>query len=399
MDVKKTNAWKTAEREYEEINAHSTVPFLDAQLSPDEIIKRLERIRKKCPRFYPALFELGLRKLATGGNGQATRMIDEGFTLMLELTHPKHLNKDIDALMENLEKLWRFDLSEHYLGIFVDLYPENVLYKNQLAFAAARMGHIDTALLHVSRAIEIEPDNSGYRSNEGLIHLIAGNLKEAGDALTKALGIDPENKAAKRNLEIHGYLTEHGGNYLDYLLRPAEREEIDRLADEEEWEQFEELCRLCNESRIEAIAQTLLQEDDDKRSRLLGLLCTLEVFFGFVHQIDQSGHLLHEDIAFIRENFKPIMHKFIFKFGDVDRKRIEDIYEYLFEYYGFLANRGIVSVQDFKDFQKHIKGLKNEVIDKMERYNAIRHNDGMSNEEKEDIREELFDGDHAWPFL
>lgn len=230
-------------------------------------------------------------------------------------------------------------------------------------------------------------------------HLIAGNLKEAGDALTKALRIDPDNEAAKRNLEIHGYLTEHGGNYLDYLLRPAEKEAIDRLSDEEEWEQFEELCSSYNESRIVAIAQTLLQEDDDKRSRLLGLLRTLEVFFRFVHQIDQSGHLLHEDIAFIHENFKPIMHKFIFKFGDVDRKTIEDIYEYLFEYYGFLANRGIVSVQDFKDFQKHINGMKNELIDKMERYNAIRHNDGMSNEEKEDIREELFDGDHAWPFL
>ena len=43
--------------------------------------------------------------------------------------------------------------------------------------------------------------------------------------------------------------------------------------------------------------------------------------------------------------------------------------------------------------------LKDELIDKMERYNLIRHDDDMDEEEKEAIREELFEGDHAWPFL
>ncbi len=48
---------------------------------------------------------------------------------------------------------------------------------------------------------------------------------------------------------------------------------------------------------------------------------------------------------------------------------------------------------------KMINGMKNELIGKMQRNNFIRHNDDISDEEKEDIREELFKGGHEWPFL
>jgi len=40
-----------------------------------------------------------------------------------------------------------------------------------------------------------------------------------------------------------------------------------------------------------------------------------------------------------------------------------------------------------------------ELIGKMERYNAIRHDQTIEDERKEAIREELFEGDHAWPHI
>jgi hypothetical protein len=43
--------------------------------------------------------------------------------------------------------------------------------------------------------------------------------------------------------------------------------------------------------------------------------------------------------------------------------------------------------------------MKNELTGKMERYNMIRHDDDMDDEKKEAIREELFEGNHSWPFL
>lgn len=399
MNIRRTKAWKAAELEYSGIVAQSMVPFLDFQLSPDEIIERLEMIMKECPKFYPALLESGLRQLASGRNNRANQRIEEGFRLMLELAKPQHLDEELDGLLSNLEKLWRFDLCRHYLESLVERYPHNALFQDYLAHATARMGDIDAALLHIARAVEMEPDNPHFISNQGWIHLIAGNLKEAGKAFAEALRLDPDDEVVKGNLETHRYLTKHGGNYLDYLLRPADKEEIDRLADEEEWEKVDELCTSYNDCRMEAMAQTLLQEDEHERLRLPDLLSTLRQFFIFVDKVDQGGYIVNEDLSFIHEYFKPIMHKFIFKFGDIDREMLEEIYESLLEYYGFLSGHGLVSTMEFKRFQKKILGMKKELIEKMQRYNMIRHDDDMDEEEKEAIREELFEGDHAWPFL
>jgi len=43
--------------------------------------------------------------------------------------------------------------------------------------------------------------------------------------------------------------------------------------------------------------------------------------------------------------------------------------------------------------------MKGEIIGKMERYNAIRHDPKVDDERKEALREDLFEGDHAWPHL
>jgi len=399
MNAKKTKAWKAAEYEYSEIIAQSMVPFMGFQLSPDEIIEQFESIIRECPMFYPAHLESGLRQLALGRDGSAKERLDEGIRLMLELAEPQHIDEELDALFSNLEKLWRFDLSMHYLDALVERYPRNSLLRDYLAHAAARMGDLNNALLAISKAVEMEPNNSHFMSNKGWIHLIAGNLKEAREALAEAFHLDSEDEVVKGNLEIHQYLMDHGGNYLDYLLRPADKEEIDRLADEEEWEKVDQLCALYNDGRIEAMAQTLLQENEHKRLRLPDLLSTLRQFLRFVHDLGPSDYLLDEDLPFIHTHFKTIMHKFIFKFGDIDANMIEEIYESLLEYYGFLSKHGLASVKHFRAFRKNILAMKNELIEKMQRYDIIRHDDELKEDEKEDIREELFEGDHAWPFL
>ena len=87
------------------------------------------------------------------------------------------------------------------------------------------------------------------------------------------------------------------------------------------------------------------------------------------------------------------------KFYDIDDHMIEEIYESLLEYYGFLSKHKLASVKNFRLFKKDILGIKQELIDKMERYNMIRHDHELDEDEKEAIREEIFAGDHAWPFF
>ncbi len=91
------------------------------------------------------------------------------------------------------------------------------------------------------------------------------------------------------------------------------------------------------------------------------------------------------------------MHKFIFKFEDVDKKKFEEIYDALFTFYGFLAQKKVVASINFTDFKSELNGMRKELLGKIERYNAIRHDPEMAEEEKEETRDELFEGDHFWP--
>jgi hypothetical protein len=68
--------------------------------------------------------------------------------------------------------------------------------------------------------------------------------------------------------------------------------------------------------------------------------------------VDQGGYILNEDLAFIHEYFKPIIHKFIFKFRDINREMIEEIYESLFEYLR-VTTHGHFSERELKGL-KHI---------------------------------------------
>lgn len=398
MDVRNTKAWETAKWKYEELNTHTMIPLFGKQLSLEEIIEQLEMILKECPQFYPALLDLALRRLALGGERLVEQQIEEGFNLMLELSESEHIDEELDIFLDNLEKLWRFDLSKYYLDILIERYPQNALFHDSLAHATARIGDVAGALPHIEKAVQLEPDNHHFKSNQGWLYLMAGNLKEADEALESALSLNTDDEVVKGNLEIHKYLSKHGGNYFDYLLRPVEEEKLERLKDEEDWEEVDRMCDSYNNCRFEAMAQYFLQENKDEIPRLADILATLREFFRFVRKVDQDEYL-NEDLDFIYEYFKPIMHKFIFKFGDIDHKMIEEIYEALLEYYEFLACKGLVSTKEFKRFRKKILGMKKKLIGKMQRYNIIRHNKDMDEEKKEAIRDELFEGDHSWPFL
>ena len=399
MNVRKTQAWETAEWEYAEMTADRMMPMLGGQLTLEEKIGRYEQILEKCPEFYPALLEMGFCELQMPEKNSADHHIEEGCRLMLELAEPEHLEEEFDGLIENLEKLWRYDLGRSSLESMLEHQPNIALWYDYIAHAEARMGQVAEALHHSARAVEMEPGNRFFRTNLGWIHLIAGNLEEAGAELTEALRIAPDDQVAKGNLEIQRYLSRHGGNYLDYLLRPVDREKLERLADEEEWQSVDELCGHYNEIRLEALTQHLFLVDTNRRYLLNGLLTTLREFFGFVGRVYQDGYFLNEDIAIVRQDFKAIMHKFIFKFADVDSQMIEEIYASVFEYYGFLAQKRMVSALEFQQFQNEALEIKQELLEKMQKYNAVRHDESINENKKEAIRDEIFEGDHAWPFI
>jgi hypothetical protein len=354
---------------------------------------------RRCPQFYPAILELGLRRLSQKGDPASVRLVEKGFCLMIELADLEHSAEEIDGVIENLEKLWRFDVSRRLLEVLCESHRLSAALHDSFAHTAARLGDLDAAQRNIKEALRLEPGNKDFWSNKGWYHLMGGELEEAGDALGKALRLKPKDPMVIANLKIHKYLGKRGGTYQDYLERPLERKQIDRWADQEKWDQATSLCALFNDCRIEAFAQSIFLKGGKERSRLPRLLATLGSFFQFLSQIDSSGIFLNEDIAFVHRNFKPIMYKFIFKFGNVDHKMMEDVFEALQDYYGFLASRRIVDTAEFNGFRETILKTKGELLDKMERYNAIRHDATVSENKKEKLRGKLFEGDHYWPHI
>jgi tetratricopeptide (TPR) repeat protein len=397
MDIKRTQAWKTAEWDYGAIQANLKMAAFGLTLTPEEVADRLRRIVRRCPQFYPVVIELALRQLATKGDVNSERMLEKGFRLMIELASPKSFGIGIEGLVENLENLWRFDLSKRLLQLLADRRRLNATLHDSLSYAAARLGDLAAAQSHIGDALRLEPQSKSFWSNKGLYHLMGGELNEAGIALRKARELGPKDPVVIGNLEICKYLEKHGGDYFAYLLRPLDKKQIDRYADQEKWDRVDDMCADFNDCRMEAFAQSTFLKSGKARPRLPRLLSTLRTFFRFVAQIDPSGTFIHEDMNRVHENFKPIMHKFIFKFGDVDRETMDDVFEGLEAYYGFLASRKLVADTDFNLFRKRVSAMKGDLIGKMDRYNAIRHDASIKEDQKEELREELFEGDHAWP--
>jgi len=398
MPIQDTDAWKSAEWRYSSIQAALTLPFPGLAKSPGEIIEELEGIVNECPKFYPAVLELGLRRMAGGADGSEVEQIETGLRLMLDLGDPQHTEEEAAALHDNLEDLWRFDLCQRCLETLVERFPDKALFWDHLGNATAQLGEVETALRHAAKATALAPDNAHFRCNHGLFCLMAGNASEAEIHLSAALRLDPGNEVTKGNLKIQKYLARHGGNFSDYLVRPVDREQIERLSDNDELERLDELCATYNFDRLQALGRNLAAAQDS-RSRCANMVKTLENYFDFVDRVSSMAGLLYEDIAHVHQNFHTIMHKFIFKFADVDRETIEDVCKSLLEYYGFLAGEELVSSAEFKRFRAMVRRDKKGLVDKMEGYNEIRHDRGLDEEEKEAICDELFDGDHLWPHL
>lgn len=398
MKIQETDAWKAAEHRYSAIQAALMMPFAGLARSPGEIIEELEDIARECPEFYPAVLESSMRRLAAGTDRCEAEQIETGLRLMLDLGDPQHVEEEAINLHDNLENLWRFDLCQRCLEILLERFPDRALFWDYLANATAQLGDVAVALRHSAKATAMEPENAFFRSNLGLFHLMSGNAGEAEVHLSAALRLDSSNDVARGNREVQQYIARHGGNFSDYLIRPVDREEIERLSDQDDWEKLDPLCATYNFDRMQALGRSLAA-DPNSRSRCADVIKTLESFFDFVDRVSNMSGLLQEDIGHVDRHFTAIMHKFIFKFGDVDRAMLEAVFKSLLEYYGFLARHELVSPAEFQQFRTMVRQERQGLIDKMERYNAVRHNDELDEEEREAIREQLFDGDHLWPHL
>ena len=396
-----TKAWQGAEFDFASVVVGARMSFLGEPLNEKQVDKRMAAILEGCPRFFPALLQRGLYHESIGSGKKAESCFDRGFELMIELLEGEELIDAVDGLIEGLENRLRYDLCCRYLKKLAEMYPEQALYYDYWASSElrSRNGSVKKARKLQGKALQLEPDNPTFCSNLGWIHLTAGELEDAEHALGKALSIEPEHSSARANMEVLHYLKKRrgGATFMDFLLRPIDHVELRKLEDAEDWDELDPIVADYNGSRMAAFKQTLLEEGDYLPHQIWNFKTTLALFFAFVNKPLQDVFLF-DDVATVHQSFKAIMHKFIFKHRDVDDEIVGDIYASLALFYPFLSRCKLVADSDYRDFLLDIESMKPELLEKMHRYNEIRHDDSMSEEEKEDIRDELFEGDHWFPF-
>jgi Tfp pilus assembly protein PilF len=102
-------------------------------------------------------------------------------------------------------KAGNFSLAADFLAEAVRLKPDSAAYWNYLSLALSRLPQkAKEAEEAILKAINLDPSNSGYHTNLGLIHLKGGRKADARKKFQEALSLDPGNQRARQALEKMG---------------------------------------------------------------------------------------------------------------------------------------------------------------------------------------------------
>jgi tetratricopeptide (TPR) repeat protein len=401
--IEDTDAWMAAEFDYIDMVSTNRMPLLRGPIVGEEKIEWLEGIVEECPEYYPALFDLASENIKNGNDEAGKRCIDRGLQSLRAHFSSNDLIDAYHKTGEFLEYYLRFELALEYYNQLLEIKKakEKPSVYDSIALCYACLNDIDKAIEYQRRATESN-ENCKFYSNLGWLEMIRGNVEEAEKMLKKAVELDKRDDIAKTNYEISKTLlkSKKMHNWNDYLLREVDYGQLNKLREEEdEWAEYEKLVKEYNQLRIEAFKSYLLQNPKYSASERYDVLFSLGYILDLVFGIYDDGYFLYDNIEVITDNFERIMHKFIFKTGDIDNEIFDGVWVAVSEFYKLLSKHKLVEKAEFKELEKEMKNLKPELREKMLRYNEVRHNDDYTEEEKERIREELFEGDQAWPIL
>ena len=398
-NIENTDAWNIADWEYSGIISQDMMPLLSAPIVGQKRIDRLKEILKLCPEYYPALIELGYRYIKTGKDEIGKKSIDKGLLSLKTHFSKKDLIDSYYSVCEFFEKHLRFEMAIKYYSQLMALESDKAKVYDSISYCYSYLGNFEKALETQQKVLELCDSNHRFYCNMGWIEMIGGHLDTAKTMLEKSLELNQKDEITLNNFKALKQMRKGKKlkNWEAYLLRETDHEHLEELEDKDDMEEYEKQVRMYNRDKIEAFKFDLVQNPNYTPAEKYDILFTLNYIFDLIWESYGSRFFFNDDIAGIREYFQPIMHKVILKTGDIDEELFNGVYDALLEFYKFLAKRKVVS--EYKSLENEMLQLKNELMEKMLRYNEIRHNDKYTKEEKDEIREELFEGDAFWPFL
>ena len=394
--IKDTDAWQAASWEYAEVLAQDIMPLLSAPLVGQERIDYLNEILGDCPEYYPASIELGYRYIQEDMDETGKVSLDKGLQSLKTHFSTEDLISTHYDICEVLERYFRFEMAIDYYNKLMELETDKANVYDCLCSCYCYMGNIKKAIEVQQKALELCDSNSRFYCNLGWLEMIRGNPDTAKTQLEKSLELDQEDEVTINNYEACKLMLKNKRlkNWEAYLLRDTDYDNLDKLEDEDDFEEYEKQIRIYNRDKIEAFKFDLARNPNYTPYEKYDILFSLDHILNFIWESYDSEYFFYDDIIQVKESLKPIMHKFILKTRDIDEEIFNGVCTALLEFYKFLSKRKVVS--GYKSFKNKMLKLKPELIETMLKYNEIRHNDEYTEEEKEDIREELFDEQAFW---
>jgi tetratricopeptide (TPR) repeat protein len=396
-DLRRTAEWRKAERAYNQLHASSVQslkgigPVLK---SWEEIDWELEEILEECPEYFPALFQRAEFMFRTGRSADGEEFFDKAFIYLVEIIrNAQEFRIIFSQRVENLEKLLRYDLAVQYLEKAIQLFTDIAAFYDYLAFYMLQLpGYKKSRVLQLQeKALDIDPDNDTFINNLGWIHLMIGNYKEAEKLIQKAIEFNPENPNATENLDTVEYMQKHGLTYHNYLLRPVDKEILDKFLKTGAFEELTALCRTYNNDRLEAFKIHHMQKNSLQPHEILDILQPFKTFMNAIEDVVGDEIFLYEciDLLLLKEA-RYYFYQFIVRYDNINGEYIREVCRSISVIYAFLLEVKLVTPSKYDRLMEHIKPLNHEFSSRIEEYNKVRYNVALAEEEKEAIIEKLF---------
>lgn len=391
------SAWRMAETTYGALRTLEGLVHLGSPLTPGQRIDRLRAIVDGCPHYYPALIDLGSRLIGEGEDDEGREYIARGLRSLERRGSRKDLLDAHYAVGELLEDRLRFEMAiELYTRLKVlEREPAGVL--DRIACCHVHLGDLDEAVEMQRRAVALDDDNARLLCNLGWIELLRGELGKARTYLDRSLAMDPGDEVAVGNRQVLDEMLAAGTRDLEaHLLRPVDRDRFRRLGERGRGEDAA-LAQRYGRERLEAFKLHLGRDPDLSPRERYDILFTLRYVMGTIEGMCESCHFLCDDLPLMVDDLRDIMHRLIIVTGDMDEELLDGMIGALGAFYGFLEGHGLVDGSG--GLKEEMTRLRSELLDKLRRYNAVRHRDGCTDEERLEARSELFDVGDFLPML
>lgn len=399
-NVRKTPEWLEANQRYNALQGQAWFTILGgdnarALLSPEESDRVMEEIVTVCPQYFPVWFHRGISMLRMGKTAEGDRFMEKGFDFMAGIIEDEEEFANLlNGTVETLEKLLRYDMAARYLERTIRLFPDTASFYDDLAYYLLQPPREDKAgaLRMQEKALEMDPDNDIFINNMGWVYLMAGDFKKAEIYFQKAVEFNIDNEAAFENMVILEYMHKHRLNYFEYLVRPADNNELQRLTEEGDPEDATNLCWNYNDDRLSAFKIHHLRKKTLPPHEIISHLEFLHIFMWAVENEVSEAILLYETTDLIQRYSRVIFRDLTTRYETVNRGFLEDIGDSVRVFYDFLREVKLVTPDQFKRFTDHLKPLISEFSQKAKEYSRLCEDETRTEEDLEKAAERLFGG-------